>query len=110
MVKSLGVAFRQNVEIGKDVSFERLEKDFDAVFIEKWASEKPCAKNIPGEDLHGASGALENIEATKSQPFSHVAIVRRVACIGAGNTAIDVACQRPRAALGAEACVPHLPA
>ena len=30
MVKSLGVEFRQKVEIGRDVSFEQLEKDFDA--------------------------------------------------------------------------------
>ncbi len=89
MVKSLGVAFRQNVEIGKDVTFAQLEKDFDAIFIGVGLGET-WAMNIPGEDLHGVCGALEFIEATKSMPFSHVAIGRRVACIGAGNTAIDV--------------------
>ena len=46
-------------------------------------------------------GALEFIEPTKSQPFSRVAIGRRVACIGAGNTAIDVVTAARR--LGAEA-------
>src|SRR5258708_38683927 len=33
MVKSLGGEFRQEVESGRDVSFEHLEKDFDAIFI-----------------------------------------------------------------------------
>jgi glutamate synthase (NADPH/NADH) small chain len=89
MVKSLGVAIRQNVEIGRDVGFNQLEKDFDAIFIGVGLGET-WAMNIPGEDLQGVSGALEFIEATKSQPFSRVVIGRRMACIGAGNTAIDV--------------------
>jgi glutamate synthase (NADPH/NADH) small chain len=45
-------------------------------------------------------GALEFIEPTKSRPFSKVAVGRRVACIGAGNTAIDVVTAARR--LGAE--------
>jgi glutamate synthase (NADPH/NADH) small chain len=99
MVKSLGVDFRQNVEIGRDVSFQQLEKDFDAIFIGVGLGET-WAMDIPGEDLHGVCGALEFIESTKSQPFSRVAVGRRVACIGAGNTAIDVVTAARR--LGAE--------
>ncbi|HEX4643429.1 MAG TPA: FAD-dependent oxidoreductase, partial [Candidatus Acidoferrales bacterium] len=99
MVKSLGVEFRMNVEIGKDIAFERLEKDFDAIFIGVGLGET-WAMNIPGEDLQGVIGALEFIEPSKSQPFSKVAIGRRVACIGAGNTAIDVVTAARR--LGAE--------
>jgi len=100
MVKSLGVEFRQKVEIGQDVSFEQLEKDFDAIFVGVGLGET-WAMDIPGEDLHGVCGALEFIEPTKSQPFSRVAIGRRIACIGAGNTAIDVVTAARR--LGAEA-------
>jgi len=100
MVKSLGVEFRQNVEVGKEISFEKLEKDFDAVFIGVGLGET-WAMDIPGEDLHGVFGALEFIEPTKSKPFSQVAIGRRIACIGAGNTAIDVVTAARR--LGAEA-------
>jgi glutamate synthase (NADPH/NADH) small chain len=100
MVKSLGVDFRQKVEIGRDISFEQLEKDFDAIFIGVGLGET-WAMNIPGEDLEGVCGALEFIEPTKSQPFSRVAIGRRIACIGAGNTAIDVVTAARR--LGAEA-------
>jgi len=35
-------------------------------------------------------GAIEFIEETKSRAFAQVEVGRRVACIGAGNTAIDV--------------------
>src|SRR6202049_4891144 len=100
MVKSLGVEFRQKTEIGRDVSFDQLEKDFDAIFIGVGLGET-WAMDIPGEDLHGVCGALEFIEPTKSQPFSRVAIGRRIACIGAGNPAIDVVTAARR--LGAEA-------
>jgi len=99
MVKSLGVEFRQRVDIGRDVSLQQLEKDFDAIFIGVGLGET-WAMNIPGEDLHGVCGALEFIEPTKSQPFAQFAIGRRVACIGAGNTAIDVVTAARR--LGAE--------
>jgi dihydropyrimidine dehydrogenase (NAD+) subunit PreT len=100
LVKSLGVQIRQNIEVGRDISFAQLEKEFDAIFIGVGLGET-WAMNIPGENLDGVRGALEFIEQTKSQPFSHVAIGRRVACIGAGNTAIDVVTAARR--LGAEA-------
>jgi glutamate synthase (NADPH/NADH) small chain len=99
MVKSLGVQFRQNVEIGRDIAFDQLEKDFAAIFIGVGLGET-WAMDIPGEDLRGVYGALEFIEPTKSQPFSKVPIGRRIACIGAGNTAIDVVTAARR--LGAE--------
>jgi len=99
MVKSLGVEFRQKVEVGGDIAFAQLENDFDAIFIGVGLGET-WAMNIPGEDLHGVYGALEFIQRTKVMPFDQVAIGRRVACIGAGNTAIDVVTAARR--LGAE--------
>jgi dihydropyrimidine dehydrogenase (NAD+) subunit PreT len=77
------------VEIGKDISFGQLEKDFDAIFIGVGLGET-WAMDIPGEDLVGVCGALEFIERTKVLPFAQVSVGRRIACIGAGNTAIDV--------------------
>jgi dihydropyrimidine dehydrogenase (NAD+) subunit PreT len=99
MVKSLGVEFRQKTEIGRDVSFDQLEKDFDAIFIGVGLGET-WAMDIPGENLEGVYGALEFIERTKTLPFAEVPVGRRVACIGAGNTAIDVVTAARR--LGAE--------
>jgi len=99
MVKSLGVKFRQQVEIGRDMSFEQLEKEYDAIFIGVGLGET-WAMDIPGEDLEGVCGAMEFIERTKVLPFAQVSIGKRIACIGAGNTAIDVVTAARR--LGAE--------
>jgi glutamate synthase (NADPH/NADH) small chain len=99
LVKSLGVEFRQNVEVGRNITFAQLEKEYDAVFIGVGLGET-WAMDIPGEDLRGVCGALEFIEPTKSLPFSNVPVGRRIACIGAGNTAIDVVTAARR--LGAE--------
>jgi glutamate synthase (NADPH/NADH) small chain len=99
MVKSLGVKFSQKTEIGRDLSFGQLEKDFDAIFIGVGLGET-WAMDIPGEDLEGVYGALEFVERTKVLPFAEVSVGRRVACIGAGNTAIDVVTAARR--LGAE--------
>jgi glutamate synthase (NADPH/NADH) small chain len=99
MVKSLGVKFRQKCEIGRDMSFAHLEKDFDAIFIGVGLGET-WAMDIPGESLEGVCGAIEFIERTKVLPFGQVPIGKRIACIGAGNTAIDVVTASRR--LGAE--------
>jgi glutamate synthase (NADPH/NADH) small chain len=99
LVEELGVKIQQGVEVGKDVSLAELEKKFDAIFIgvglgETWAME------LPGEELHGAYGAIDFIERTKKEPFAKVEVGKRVAVIGAGNTAVDVATAARR--LGAE--------
>ena len=89
LVRELGVTFCQKTEIPRDISFADLEKQFDAIFIGVGLGET-WALDLPGEDLHGVYGAIEFIERTKSEPFPKVEVGRRVACIGAGNTAIDV--------------------
>jgi dihydropyrimidine dehydrogenase (NAD+) subunit PreT len=99
LVKQLGVKFRQKMEVGRDISFADLEKQFDAIFLGVGLGET-WALNLPGEELHGVCGAIEFIEKTKVQPFEEVEVGRRVACIGAGNTAIDVVTAARR--LGAE--------
>ena len=99
LVSSLGVEFRQNTTVGRDVTFEQLEKQFDAIFIGVGLGET-WDLNLPGEDLTGVFGAMEFIQATKIRAFPDVSVGRRVACIGAGNTAIDVVTAAKR--LGAE--------
>jgi dihydropyrimidine dehydrogenase (NAD+) subunit PreT len=99
LVRDLGVEFRQGAVVGRDVSFEQLEKDFDAIFIGIGLGETWDLK-IPGEELEGVIGAIEFIEATKTRPFADVPVGRSIACIGAGNTAIDVVTAAKR--LGAE--------
>jgi len=100
LVKQLGVKFCQKIEVGRDILLAQLERECDAIFVGVGLGET-WDLNLPGEELHGVYGAIEFIETTKVQPFEQVTIGRRVACIGAGNTAIDVVTAARR--LGAEA-------
>ena len=88
-IRALGVEFRQKVEIGHDVPFAQLEKEFDAIFVGVGLGET-WDLALSGENLVGVCGAMEFIEATKLRSFAEVEVGRRIACIGAGNTAIDV--------------------
>jgi dihydropyrimidine dehydrogenase (NAD+) subunit PreT len=99
MVEGLGVRFRQNVEVGKDVSLAELERQFDAIFIGVGLGETADLR-IPGEELEGVHSAIEFIEPTKTRPFETIDVGCRVVVIGAGNTAIDVVTAARR--LGAE--------
>ncbi len=99
LVRDLGVEFHQETTVGTDVTFAQLEKDFDAIFIGVGLGETGNL-GVPGENLQGVVGAMEFIEPTKTHPFARLAIGRRIACIGAGNTAIDVVTAAKR--LGAE--------
>jgi len=81
------------------ISLAEIEAGFDAVFIGVGLGETWDLR-LPGEDLRGVKGAMEFIERTKSRPFAEVDVGRRVAVIGAGNTAIDVVTAARR--LGAE--------
>jgi dihydropyrimidine dehydrogenase (NAD+) subunit PreT len=98
-VEELGVKFRQGVEVGKDISFAELESYYHAIFLGLGLGET-WAVDLPGEELEGVFGALEFIRKTKTSPFASVNVGRRVAVIGAGNTAIDAVTAARR--LGAE--------
>lgn len=99
MVRLLGVEIRSGVTIGKDVTVADLERDYDAIFIGVGLGVTEDLR-IPGEDLAGCCDALSFIEETKSKSFDQVQVAKRVAVIGAGNTAIDVVTAARR--LGAE--------
>src|SRR2546423_3798059 len=99
MVRGLGVEIRSGVTVGKDISVADLERDYGAVFVGIGLGATEDLR-IPGEELSGCRDALSVIEETKSKPFDRVEVAKRVAVIGAGNTAIDVVTAARR--LGAE--------
>ena len=98
-VAKLGVEFKLNTEIGRDVSFEELQNQHDALFlgIGLGATNK---LNVLGESLNGVIDALDFIEQIKTRDWRRVPLGKTVAVIGAGNTAIDAVTQAKR--LGAE--------
>jgi dihydropyrimidine dehydrogenase (NAD+) subunit PreT len=98
-VERLGVKFRLETEVGRDVTFDELEKTHDAVFLGVGLGETGRL-GIPGEELDGVYDALYFIERIKSREWESVPVGRTVAVIGAGNTAVDAVTQARR--LGAE--------
>lgn len=99
MILDLGAELRTGVTVGRDVAFEQLERDYDAVFVGVGLG-ATGRLNIPGEDLPGVHEALGFIEHLKTNPYAATRVGRRVVVIGAGNTAIDAVTQAKR--LGAE--------
>ncbi len=94
LIRSMGVEFRLNTEIADDL--DEIDREFDAIFIGTGLG--PVHRlGIPGEELPGVIDALRFIAGYKT---GSLRTGRRVAVIGAGNTAIDAATAAAR--LGAE--------
>ncbi len=99
LVKRLGVEIRTGVDVGTDITVAELEKEFDAIFLGVGLGHT-YRLDIPGEDLPEVFEALAFIEDLHVNPLHEVAVGKRVAVIGCGNTAIDAVTQAKR--LGAE--------
>jgi glutamate synthase (NADPH/NADH) small chain len=99
MVEELGVKMKTKVEVGKDIKFEDLVKDYDAVFVSVGLGAVP-EMEIAGENTPGVLDGLDFIAETKTKPLHTIKFGKRIAIIGAGNTGIDAATISRR--LGAE--------
>lgn len=99
MVIDLGAVLRNGVTVGRDVSFDSIRKDYDAVLVAVGLS-GTRKLGIPGEDLPGVLDALTFIDHLKTHSYDATPVGRNVVVVGAGNTAIDAVTQAKR--LGAE--------
>jgi glutamate synthase (NADPH/NADH) small chain len=99
LVESFGVKIKSGVPIGETIGVDELSKRHDAIFLGVGLP-KSSRLNVPGENLQGVCEALEFIERVTTRKWSSVDVGRRVAVIGAGNTAIDAVTEAKR--LGAE--------
>lgn len=98
-VENLNVTIKTNTTVGKDVSVDELIDTYDSIVLAVGMSVVPDL-DIDGEDLDGVYDAIEFVKSTKSGKLTPDFIGKRVAVVGAGNTAIDGATCSVR--LGAE--------
>ena len=107
-LRKLGVQFECNTLVGRLFTLEQMisEMGFDAVFVGVGAG-YPTTLGIPGDSLNGVLSAnelLTRCNLMRARDFPHFdtpqPIGRRVAVIGAGNTAMDAT--RVSVRLGAE--------
>ncbi len=89
-----GFRFVGNVEVGRDVSHDRLMHFYDAV-VYSVGAQTGRHLGIPGEELPGSWGAVEFVAWYNGHPdFQDVPFdlnVERAVVVGAGNVALDVA-------------------
>lgn len=98
LLREMGVSMKTRVEIGKEKTISQLRKEgFSAFFVAIGAQESPRL-GIEGEDLQGIYRGLEYLrELNIGKPIK---LGQKVAVIGGGNAAMDVA--RSARRLGSE--------
>jgi NADPH-dependent glutamate synthase beta subunit-like oxidoreductase len=94
----LGITIKTNTEVGKDVTWDDLKKNYDACVLAVGLTE-PNSVRADGEDKAGVVYGLPFLRDI-GMGTSKVKLGPRVAVIGGGNTAID--CAREALRQGAE--------
>lgn len=90
-----GIEIKYNQELGKNISLEELQKNYDAVYL-AFGVGLANKLNIPGEDLEGVEDAITFIYNLRSKTYKDIFVGDKVAVIGMGMTAIDAATQAKR--------------
>ena len=102
----MGIEFRLNTEIGKDISMEDLLRDYDAVFM-GMGTYTYMKGGFPGEDMPGVYDALpfliSNVNRNlgfEKTPEDFISVKgKKVVVLGGGDTAMD--CNRTSIRQGA---------
>jgi NADPH-dependent glutamate synthase beta subunit-like oxidoreductase len=99
LIRALGVEFRCGVKIGRDVQFDELRREFQAVIIAVGAK-RARMLSLPGSDAEGIYGGVDFLRAVALG--EHVPLGRRVIVVGGGNVAYDVSRSAVRYLMGEE--------
>ena len=91
----LGLDVRYNQELGKNLSLEQLEKEYDAIFL-AFGANATTKMGVEGEDLEGVYGGNQLLEYKSHPDYTN----KKVAIIGGGNVAMD--CARTIKRMGAQ--------
>ncbi len=86
IIEKMGAKMLNNMKIGRDIDFEYLNSQYDAVYVAvgAWTSSK---MRCPGEELPGVIGGIDFLrKVTLNEPIE---IGSKVAVVGGGNTAMD---------------------
>ncbi len=101
VLEKMGVHFRMNTEVGKDVTIEQLRAEGYRAFYAAIGAQKSSAIGVPGEELEGVYGGVDFLREVNlgNKP----SLGKKCAVIGGGNVAMDLC--RTAVRLGAETYV-----
>ncbi len=87
-IVDLGVTLSCRTRVGRDISWDTLRNQYDAVYLAIGA-QKSVPADFEGQDLKGITGAVEFLRELHlgGRPY----VGRRVVVVGGGNSAIDAA-------------------
>ncbi len=94
LLEEAGAVFRQNTEVGKDITFDALTENFDAVFIGVGAT-RGKRSGLNGEESENVYQAMEFLTSVQKKIFdeptdSTIDVKdKNVIVIGGGDTAMD---------------------
>jgi len=89
LICNMGVDIQYNTRIGKDISFEDLKKDYDALFIGA-GCHTGLKLRVPGEDDY--EGIIDCVTFLREQALGNLPKAKgKLIVIGGGNAAIDSA-------------------
>ena len=101
ILEKMGVQFRMNTEVGKDVTIQQLRDEGFKGFYVAIGAQKSQKLGIPGEDLQGVLGGVDFLREVNLG--NRPELGKKCAVIGGGNVAMDVC--RTAVRLGAETTV-----
>ncbi len=93
LIQKMGIEIRYNTKVGKDISFEELRKNYDAVFIGA-GCHRGLKLRVPGEEEYYGKGIIDCVTFLRRQAlgeFKKEEARGRLIVIGGGNAAIDSA-------------------
>ncbi|RTE87762.1 MULTISPECIES: FAD-dependent oxidoreductase [Gammaproteobacteria] len=94
--ESMGIEFKLNCEVGKDTSFEKLEAEYDAVFL-ALGTYKAIDGGLPGIETRGVYPALPYLIGNTAKvmnltlpDYPYIDMVdKQVLVLGGGDTSMD---------------------
>jgi NADH-quinone oxidoreductase subunit F len=105
-IRKLGVEIKLKTRIGKDITFAKLAKDFNYIYLATGAH-KSQKMGVDGEDLKNVFGGVEFLREFNANEGKWLkgekTLGKKVVVIGGGNSAIDAA--RVAARLGASVTI-----
>lgn len=101
-ITDLGLELKMGVRVGKDVTLDQLEAEYDAVFVGVGAQ---VGRGLPVEGFNTTPGATNAIDFLRNYEVlgDDIPVGKKVIVVGDGNVAMDVA--RLALRLGSEAVV-----